>query len=115
MLLIRYNDNWADEMDIFGIAIIAEEKWDAICTRIKETFEAQGIIYNIGTNEDIEYEDYDQWIHSFKATPLTLEQATIVLGVLNGDGPRRQLNDNFAYLEGFFALSYDYIYGDWVV
>jgi len=111
MLLIRYYDNWADEMDLFGIAIIAEEKWDAICAKIKETFDAQMIRYSVGTNEDIEYEDYEQWINCFVVDPLTLEQATTLISVLTAHGNRyKNLNDNFAYLEGFFALPYEMIW-----
>lgn len=68
--LVKYNDNWADEIDIDGFALFTEEEHDEfismvnkICglLRAGEVFE-----YYIGTNEFIihDYEPY--FANSFK-------------------------------------------------
>lgn len=78
--LVKYNDNWADEMDINGFALFTEEEHDEfismvnkICDLLRagETFE-----YYIGTNEFIihDYEPY--FADSFKIhsiSPLAYE------------------------------------------
>lgn len=59
--LIKYRDNWADEMDIYGFTLVSslqdkESLLDDALDAWEETEEAE---YSVGTNEQIWYEDIE--------------------------------------------------------
>lgn len=51
-LLVKFKDNWADEMDIEGFFVTTREDWENRVTLLKDNF-PYGLTYGIGTNEDI--------------------------------------------------------------
>lgn len=57
--LYTFSDNWADEMDLEGFAILTETEKDVALARIKKEFKNGGTLC-FGTNEDNEYEDLDE-------------------------------------------------------
>ena len=68
--LVKYDDNWADEMDISGFALFTEEEHnefvsmvDKVCELLRagETFE-----YYIGTNEFIIHDHERYFAECFK-------------------------------------------------
>lgn len=73
--LVKYNNNWADEMDIDGFALFTKEEYDEfisivnkICDLLRagETFE-----YYVGTNEIIIHDHERYFAESFKARPIS--------------------------------------------
>lgn len=52
--LYRFSDNWADEMDLEGFAILTQLEKDVALASIKKKFRHGGTI-GFGTNEDNEY------------------------------------------------------------
>lgn len=61
-VLITFNDNWADEIDIQGMLVTTKDQLDTYLLNIKEFFikNPEGILtYCIGTNENIEHKNYE--------------------------------------------------------
>ena len=72
--LVKYSDNWADEIDIDGFALFTEEEHDEfismvdkVCDllRVGEIFE-----YYIGTNEMIIHDHERYFVDGFKTHPI---------------------------------------------
>ena len=73
--LVKYSDNWADEIDIDGFALFTEEEHnefvsmvDKVCEllRVGEIFE-----YYIGTNEIIIHDHERYFAECFKIHPIS--------------------------------------------
>lgn len=80
MLLIRYHDNWADEMDITGFVIVTEENWSTILNVMQEFCAVTPKwTFDIGTDEEIEYYGFDHWFGTLNVASLDdNETATMV-------------------------------------
>lgn len=71
-LLIKFNSNWSDEMDVHGFFVATQEKWDQYCDRVRKHFETHNeLMYYIGSNEEILYESADQLLGEFQVTEIT--------------------------------------------
>lgn len=55
--LMKYSDNWADEMDVDGHTILTQEEYDQFTLAAANV---KHMYFCIGTNEDIEY-GIGQW------------------------------------------------------
>ena len=69
---VRYTDNWADEMTIDGFSIMDEKEYErytatvnAIITDIESGL---SFIYQVGSNEEIEYDDVDEFLSAFEVS-----------------------------------------------
>jgi len=56
--LYTFSDNWADEMDLEGFAILTETQKDAAVANIRRRFKRGGTL-SFGTNEDNEYDSLE--------------------------------------------------------
>ena len=55
-LLIKFEANWADEMDVEGMFVMSSDDWDKYNEVVEKYFEeADEMSYCIGTNEEIEF------------------------------------------------------------
>lgn len=116
-LLVKFKDNWADEIDICGCAVMSEEEWYKYVTIAKDYFDSMDKIdfnkvtddddwlsdvstlsFVIGSNEWIEYESFDELMNCFTISVLTDEQAEF----LKANGFERY---------GFFP---DDIFDEWI-
>jgi len=72
MLLVKWEDNWADEMDLEGHFVIEKVEWE----KISEDFSnhTEEIIYCVGTNEDIEYANGTEALAQFTTTEITEDE-----------------------------------------
>lgn len=52
--LVKYEDNWADEMDVSGHIILNERQLNTLKDAIKQI---NNFTFYVGTNEDIDYQD----------------------------------------------------------
>jgi len=78
-MLIRFEGNWADEMELFGFEIMEEEVWRAHLKRVRKFLEDGGPYEKcVGSNENIEYTNYDEYVSHFTGSRLTdMESQTI--------------------------------------
>lgn len=104
-LFVKYNDNWADEMDITGFVIVKPEHWTKIQEEMKDFFKKTDTwSYCIGTNEDIEYNLQD-WLRTFTITELSDEEATALIAVFKRAKIRPGYDEpRFVIEEGFFPI-----------
>ena len=104
-LLIRYKDNWADEMDLRGLAVITYQNWEVIKTIAQKFFSKKigGWTYYVGTNEDIKFESYEDWLCRFKVVVLDAAIVDPFIAALKSTG-MRDVDANFEIQEGFFPF-----------
>lgn len=77
-LLVKYDSNWADEMDIDGFKVLTNEQWEQYQKDFKKHFKEEGYIYYVGTNEEIEYNDFEEFRNDFNVSEITDEEAAVL-------------------------------------
>lgn len=88
--LVKWNDNWADEMDLNGFKLMSNEEYDTYIGGWKKAFEYKGsYTMCVGTNEDIEYESFEELVRTFDVSALT-------------NGEYKTIEDHFGIEYGFF-------------
>lgn len=66
-MLIKYSDNWADEMDLEGLFICSSEEWEGYKESVKKYFEVNSsYTYYVGTNEEVEYNSANELLGAFE-------------------------------------------------
>ena len=83
-VLVQTHDNWADEMDIYGYHILPRSEYDERIVELQEEFkESDGTyLWYIGTNEEIEYSNFDNFLETLTVTELTKAEAQNLIQVL---------------------------------
>ena len=72
MILVTYEDNWADEIDAQASMITSVEDWNEICEQAKEAFAQNEVCtHHIGSNQEIEYYSYEKWFDCYTVKELT--------------------------------------------
>jgi hypothetical protein len=71
--LVKFADNWADEIDVAGFMVVSTEELEGWKSKIPD----EEFSVCIGTNEEIEYSDREQFLKKHTFTPLTQEQAQV--------------------------------------
>ena len=105
-LYIKYKGDWADEMNVYGFAIITKDEWDDIIDHVKKFFVENSLYtFYIGTNEEIEYEDFDSWFRDFKVTEMSYGESIAVLAVLSRIDKYEQVKEKgIRFKSGFFPI-----------
>lgn len=97
-LLVRFDTNWADEMDVQGFAIMTKEEWSKSKKMISGIKSEINIGY--GSNEDEEFEDGKSFLETFdtkKITESEVKTITKFFGKYNyGTFPLGQALDQLA-------------------
>ena len=69
---VRYTDSWADEMTIEGFALMDEKEYEryvvALNAIITDMECGQPFIYQVGSNEEIEYNNVDDFLSVFETS-----------------------------------------------
>lgn len=79
MLLIKHENNWSDEMDIYGFVVWPEEDWQGFLEDYQKVFaKCVPLEWYVGTNEYIIFEDYDQFLNSFEVVALSDDEAKVI-------------------------------------
>lgn len=69
---VRYTDSWADEMTIEGFSIMDEKEYEryvvALNAIIADMECGQPFIYYVGSNEEIEYDNVDDFLSAFETS-----------------------------------------------
>src|SRR5271157_230915 len=103
-LLIQFNADYADEFDIEGFIVMTEEQWEAHKALAKTHFDKKATaplpfplsepdsyenrgrheteVY-FGTNEAMIYESYEDYMRSFKVTPLSVQGYDVLKELFN--------------------------------
>ena len=82
-VLVKWSDNWADEMDLEGFAVMESQEWKDI----KKKFEKHdhGFDISVGTNEDIDYSDGKDFLRHIETKNISDDEAKM-LKKLFGEG-----------------------------
>jgi hypothetical protein len=81
-LLVRFNENWADEFDLRGGWVATQADYRAWCASV-QTCRYPAECY-FGTNESIEYTNYDSVMRACVAQPITKTQYNVLSGLFPG-------------------------------
>jgi len=74
-VLLQWDSNWADEMDISGFVITTEKIWKDYKKELKKKEEF--CIY-VGSNEEIDYSDGKELLEEISVTKLSDEEADLI-------------------------------------
>lgn len=72
-LLVRFKDNWADEMDVCGFSFFDKFAWDNVLTAINN-HERWPEEIGFGTNESNEYRTAQDLINEYKVVEVTQDE-----------------------------------------
>jgi len=84
IVLLQWDGNWADEMDIEGFSIMDKQEW----TEYKKylTNRKSEFTFYIGTNEEIEYSNGRELLNEITVTEITDKEAATVEKLFGGEG-----------------------------
>lgn len=87
-VLLKYEGNWADELDVEGAAIVTREDWEVTVQAVKEYFgsgENRKLSNWIGTNEEIVYTSFDDWYSDYDvySLPFPVESVKLLKDVMD--------------------------------
>ena len=78
--LVTFQSNWADEMDVEGGRIMTEKEKEKYFASIKKEFDEQGsYTYYIGTNQDINFDTYEELDESFSIDKISKEERKVLV------------------------------------
>ncbi len=75
-VLICFDDNWADEMDIQGFTIMDENDWKFIKKKLQAY--KNTIHIGFGTNEDNEYENGNAFLETLNVEKISEEEVNAI-------------------------------------
>ena len=79
--LVRFEENWADEMFIYGFATFTADEysnWSHVMFRLREAMKQAVFTYVFGTNEEQDYEDFEEFLSCFTVKVIPAEHAEIL-------------------------------------
>jgi hypothetical protein len=92
-ILVKYEDNWADEVDIYGFRLFDLKEWmaykDDLVKHIAENGELK---YSFGTNEEITYDSVEDVLRQFTVNEISMEEYDAIVSAFNF-GMRRKFGD----------------------
>ena len=94
-LLVKTSNNWADEIDTEGFAIFTKEAYFSHLKQAEDAFAGdQEIELYIGTNEEINFPDYKDYVKQIEVQELNFTEVLIICKAFG-----IKVNDN--HLKGF--------------
>lgn len=76
-ILIKFEDNWADEMDLEGFCLTTKDAWTKVVEHYQEEYEGE-FTASFGTNEENEYDSVDDFFSNFTVTEVSDEEAAVI-------------------------------------
>lgn len=88
--LVKYSDNWADEMDIEGFAVFTQKEFCDFSNAIEEIMNliknGKTYTYWFGTNEGVEYDHVNYFLKSFEIKTIDALSYSLISGnICNND------------------------------
>lgn len=90
-VLVKWSDNWADEMDVEGFAIMDGSEWKEFQETARRV--NSPISISVGTNEEVEYPNGTALLENIKAKKITTDEAKTIIKFFGECGG----HDNFRY------------------
>jgi len=111
-VIVNWEDNWADEMDLDGFVIMKAKDWNKFLDHMREI--DYELIYNVGTNQEITYANGSEALNHFEMKYLSPAQAQVFeelnLSMVGFSGPEiLDFLDNSVYV----AYNYQPEYQPW--
>lgn len=79
LLLIKFESNWADEMDIEGYYVTTVELYNKYIEEFKKYFEEEdSLSYCVGTNEEIEFDSLDELLECYDTKSITISDYEVL-------------------------------------
>ena len=75
-VLVKWSDNWADEMNIEGFNIFTKTEWNEFKTKLKNA--KKEFTIGVGSNEDINYKDGRKLLSNLSAKEITEDESKII-------------------------------------
>ena len=97
LVLVKWDSNWADEMDVEGFLITSKSSADSFKKQLKDYDSSFEVC--VGTNEDIEYGSGKELIKELTFKKITEEEATIIRKFFGNSGGYTQFWSALDYLE----------------
>lgn len=82
-VLLTWDSNWADEMDISGFAVVSESFWLNLKSDLEN--KTSSFYFYIGTNEELEYENGKELLSEIEVKYLTEDEAGVVKKLFGGE------------------------------
>ena len=93
-VLVTYNGNWADEMDISAIHIFDKADWDKVVAFAK-SYKSE-ISVCIGTNEEVEFDNGNDWLRNMEAKSISDNDAKVI---------EKHIGDSFGFDRVIYQVS----------
>lgn len=74
-LLVIFEGNWADEMDIKGFDIVTKEWWDEFVESIPEN---KHLSQYIGSNQGMYWDGKKDYLRDFKIAEITKDEEAVI-------------------------------------
>jgi hypothetical protein len=74
-MLVKFDGNWADEMDIKGFEIVKKEWWDKFVESLPEN---KPLSHYIGSNEEMEWTNKADYLRDFTVTEISEDEVAIL-------------------------------------
>jgi hypothetical protein len=84
IVLLQWDSNWADEMDIYGFSVMDKQEWEEYAKYLLDRKE--GFTFYIGSNEEIEYENGRELLDEITVTEISEREAATVDKLFGGEG-----------------------------
>lgn len=82
--LYKFSDNWADEMDLEGFAVLTETEKDMALAKIRKQYKKGGTLC-FGTNEDNEYDSLQDIINCISFKEISKSEYTTIKKVFGSN------------------------------
>lgn len=80
-LLLKYEDDWADEFEISAWQIIDANKWNSLKDKFLEKFKDNEFSFYFGTNEEIFYSHGREFIDKIDIRVLTSDEVKMIKNI----------------------------------
>lgn len=75
-ILVKFEDNWADEMNVEGFNIFTKEEWETFKTKLENKQSEFQVC--IGTNEELEYSNGNDCLRHMTVSEISIAAAEII-------------------------------------
>ena len=84
--LVKFEENWADEMDVYAFAVFSAKEyrcWRHVMERLDKAMDKAVLKYCFGTNEEQEYETFEEFDRCFTVKAITNDEANTICDAFN--------------------------------